>query len=64
MKTIECPDCGGEFKAATREEILSVLYDHYMTAHKDVITEASQEEKKVWMEDFERRWAAAEETEE
>lgn len=62
MKIIECPDCGGEFKAATRGEILSILYDYYLLHHKEIITKANGEEKKAWMEDFERRWNAAEET--
>jgi hypothetical protein len=39
MKTIDCPDCGGAFAAASREQ------------------------KRAWMEDFERRWSAAKEME-
>lgn len=63
MKTIDCPDCGGAFTAASREDILGILYDHYMTEHRDLITQASREQKRAWMEDFERRWSAAKETE-
>lgn len=62
MKTIKCPDCGGEFRAATREEILDILYDHYKRDHNEIISTVTEAEKKAWMERFERDWAAAEET--
>lgn len=58
-KTIECYECGKQFKAYTRDEILSELYDHYMKDHPDVIPNASDEDKKAWMERFEKDWAAA-----
>ena len=57
MKTITCYDCDETFRADTREEILSKLYDHYMKAHKAIITGASEEEKKAWMERFEKDWS-------
>ena len=61
MKTLKCYDCEGEFEAETREEILNILYDHYMKDHKEIITGASEEEKKAWMARFEKDWLAAEE---
>lgn len=62
MKTIACPDCGGEFVAMSREEVLGILYDHYKSEHPEIINTATEAEKKAWMERFERDWAAAEET--
>lgn len=60
LKTFKCYDCEGSFQAQTREEILDILYDHYMKEHTAIITGASAEEKKAWMERFEKDWAAAE----
>ena len=59
MKTIKCYDCDQSFEAETREGMLNLLYDHYMKEHKDIITGASEEEKKAWMERFDNDWAAA-----
>lgn len=61
MKTIQCPDCGGEFSAVSREEILGILYDHYMKDHREIITGVHEQEKKAWMEQFEKRWSEAKE---
>ncbi len=61
MKTITCYDCESSFQAETREEILDILYEHYMKNHHSVITGASDEAKKQWMEQFEKDWSAAEE---
>lgn len=61
MKTIKCQECGGEFQSESREAILKTLYDHYMEAHPEIIPNASDEEKKTWMERFEKEWASAEE---
>ena len=60
MKSVTCQHCEGAFQAETREEILKTLYAHYMEAHPDVIPNASDEEKKAWMERFEKEWATAE----
>ena len=59
MKTLKCYDCEQQFKAATREELLGQLYDHYMKDHRDIITGADKAEKKRWMEQFEKDWTAA-----
>lgn len=61
MKKYKCHECNQEFQAETREEILNILYDHYMKDHKEVITKATEEEKKAWMERFEKGWSEAEE---
>lgn len=59
MKEFKCYDCDQSFKASSREEILNILYAHYMSSHKEIITGVSEAEKKAWMEQFEKDWAAA-----
>jgi len=61
MKKIKCYDCGAEFQAETRKEILGVLYEHYMKDHNEIITGVDEAGKKAWMEKFEKDWLAAEE---
>lgn len=61
MKEIECYECGAAFRAVTRDEILGMLYDHYIKDHHEVITNVSDQDKKAWMERFEKDWASAEE---
>ena len=62
MKNIKCYEegCGGEFQAATKDEILGQVYDHYMKDHPTVIPNASDEDKKAWMARFEKDWTAQE----
>ena len=57
-KTITCYDCEAKFTAFTRQEILGQLYDHYMKEHNETITKANKDEKKAWMERFEKDWIA------
>ena len=59
MKKFTCYDCDQIFEAETREEILNILYEHYMKDHKEIITGSSEAEKKAWMERFDRDWQAA-----
>lgn len=59
MKMYKCGDCDASFEAETRKEILDILYEHYMSHHHDIITGASTEEKKQWMEKFEKDWLEA-----
>lgn len=61
MKTFKCYDCESSFQAETREQILDVLYAHYMKNHHGIISNASDEEKKQWMLQFEKDWAEAKE---
>ncbi len=60
MKTISCQECEGVFKAETREEMLTILYNHYIEEHPDTIANASAEERKTWMVRFEKEWDQAE----
>jgi hypothetical protein len=56
MKTIQCQHCEETFQAETKEEMLNILYSHYMETHADVIPNASEEDKKAWMVRFEKEW--------
>ena len=61
MKKFKCYDCESSFQADTREQILDVLYKHYMQNHHGIIANASDEEKIQWMGQFEKDWTSAEE---
>lgn len=59
MKTVQCQHCEREFTAATKEALLSVLYDHYMKDHHAIITSIDEAGKKAWMEKFTVDWDSA-----
>ena len=59
MKKYNCHECTHEFQAETREDMLNLLYDHYIKDHNGVISNASEEEKKTWMARFDQDWAAS-----
>jgi len=59
MKKIKCYDCEEIFESDSRNDILNKLYSHYMKDHPDVIPNASDDEKKAWMVQFEKDWEAA-----
>jgi len=61
MKQIKCYECEETFKAETREDMLNALYAHYMEKHPEVIPNATDADKKAWMEKFETDWVTAEE---
>ena len=56
MKEFKCYDCDEVFQAVERDELLNQLYTHYMDKHKEIITGANEEEKKAWMEKFNKDW--------
>ncbi len=60
-KTITCyvDGCEVSFTSGGRNTLLGEVYAHYMEVHPDVIPNASDEEKKAWMENFEKDWSAA-----
>lgn len=61
MKKITCYDCENVFESETSKDILNQLYAHYMKDHPKIITNATDDEKKAWMEQFNKDWKAAEE---
>ena len=62
MKTITCYEkgCGHTFKNDDRDAILKQMYDHYMEVHPNIIPNATEEDKRAWMAQFEIDWAANE----
>lgn len=61
MKTISCyeKECGQQFQSDNRDALLKEIYDHYMEVHPTVIPNASEEDKKAWMTQFDKDWASA-----
>ena len=59
-KTIGCyvDGCAVTFSGGGRNTLLKEVYAHYMEVHPEVIPNATDEEKKAWMEQFEKDWAA------
>ncbi len=48
-----------EFQAETSKEMLNQMYVHYMADHNEIITGVNEEEKKAWMEQFNKDWEAS-----
>ncbi len=61
MKKVSCYDCDLLFAAYTSENVLQQMYTHYMSEHKDIIMNVTEEGKKKWMERFNSDWDNAEE---
>ncbi|MAJ97290.1 MAG: hypothetical protein CMI56_01575 [Parcubacteria group bacterium] len=59
MKKLTCYDCEMEFQAETSKEMLNQMYVHYMADHNEIITGVNEEEKKAWMEQFNKDWEAS-----
>lgn len=59
MKAIKCYECDIVFKSETRDDILNQLYSHYMEKHHAIITGASEQVKKDWMQRFQNDWLQA-----
>jgi len=61
MKEIKCLDCNETFKGNSPEEVMKAMMPHYMSDHKDVMANGTEESKAVWMKKFSEDWEAAEE---
>lgn len=61
MKKITCLDCEMEFVAETPKDAQTKMMPHYMESHKDIMDAGTDENKKKWMEDFDKKWNEAEE---
>ena len=59
MKTITCIDCDAQFSGNTPEELMQNMMPHYQNEHKDVMDAGNEEKRKVWMEEFHKRWNEA-----
>jgi hypothetical protein len=61
MKKITCVDCAMQFELETKEEAMKAMLPHYMEAHKDVMAAGTEESKKAWFAELDKRWNEAEE---
>ena len=61
---MKCPDCEKTFKGETAKEVMTAIHPHYMSEHEDVIKNANEEQKKAWMEKFNKDFDEKEELEE
>lgn len=61
MKRFKCYDCEEVFEAESSKDMLELLYPHYMSEHEEEIKGATEDEKKAWMQRFNKDWEAAEE---
>ena len=61
MKAVTCyeDNCDQTFQSDDRDDILNQLYAHYTSVHPNVIPNASDADKKAWMERFEKDWEMA-----
>ncbi len=59
MKKVKCYDCENVFESETSGDILNQLYAHYMKEHPEIIPNATDDEKKAWMEKFNKDWEMA-----
>ena len=56
---MSCYDCDQTFSANSADEMLKVMYPHYMAEHKEIISTVDEAQKKVWMEKFYADWETA-----
>ena len=58
---MKCLDCEKTFKANSSDEMMKGMMPHYMSDHKDLMAEGTEEKKKVWMGKFNKDWEEAKE---
>ena len=61
MKKFKCPDCEEVFEAETSKAMLDTMMPHYMAKHKEMMAGGNDDEKKAWMEKFNKDWEATKE---
>ena len=61
MKKMKCPSCEKTFEAETSKEMLNLLNSHYMSDHKDILGEGTEEQKNSSKDKFNKNWEEAEE---
>lgn len=62
MRNIECLDCDNKFSGETQKEVLDQMHPHYMQDHQDVMKDGDEAKKKVWFDEFQKRWDDGEES--
>ena len=61
MKEMKCLDCEKTFTSNSPDEMMKTMMPHYMSDHKEIMKEGTEESKKVWMEKFHKNWEASKE---
>ena len=58
MKTIQCPEAGCDYavEASSMEDAMQKLMPHYKEAHAEMMEQGTEEERKVWMANFQKQW--------
>ena len=59
MKTITCIDCEEQFSGETQEELMKAMMPHYGSVHKDLMERGTEEGKKEWFAEFNKRFEEA-----
>ena len=59
MKTITCVDCEMQFEGETKEDVMKAMMPHYGTDHKEMMERGTEEGKKAWFAEFNKRWEEA-----
>ena len=59
MKIITCIDCEEKFTGNTQEEVMKAMMPHYGSAHKDIMERGTEEGKREWFLEFNKRWEEA-----
>jgi uncharacterized C2H2 Zn-finger protein len=63
MKEMKCPDCDKIFKANSPDEMMKAMHPHYMEDHAEIVKNGDEEQRKAWMEKFNKDFEDAEEVE-
>jgi len=58
MKSIMCQHCEEVFDGESKEDVQMAMLPHYKENHAEVMASNTEESKKAWMEEFDRRWDA------
>lgn len=59
MKKITCIDCDKVFEIETKVEGMKAMMPHYMDDHKEVMAAGTEESKKAWFAEYDKRWEEA-----
>ena len=58
MKSITCPEtaCDHAVDAESMQDAMMKLMPHYKESHAEMMEQGTEEDKKVWMENFQTQW--------
>lgn len=61
MKTIICLHCEEQFSGETPHDVQMAMLPHYKETHAEIMASNTEESKKEWFKEFDRRWDEAKE---